>query len=605
MNYNYLKEKIFDVLNFDYKGEIDFGSTDGFCVSLKDGKAMVSADSEAAVCRALTEFAKAVTEGKTDFEIVKKAEFKWCGPMLDMSRDGVLTVESLKKFLDLMACFGMNMLMIYTEDVYEMKKYPFFGYKRGRYTLEELRAIDDYAYSLGIEVIPCIQTLGHLDKYMPLKEAGPVKDTNFNLKPECEASYEFIEEMLLTMKKAFRSTNIHVGMDEVADLGRGQYFNEHRGEVIDQDKLLYNHLHKVCELCEKHGYMPIMWSDLMFVDHTTPEIFTYNSVVPDEYKENMPRVRLMYWYYSSQNKNRYYQLLKKHKETGAPIAFGGGGWNWEGFAPNFKMAFDCSIPALEACVEENPEMVLNTLWGNGGCEDSYFINFPTNALFAEYHWSGKDADVANAWDFCEFVTKTPQSVYENIDKLNYGLYGNVILGRKLLRRDVFETIRVADGFVTENLPDVFKKGEPMATYRKAAEELESYVAQNGDWNEYCSLSATVLRTAAYKAEIHTNLYDAYQKGDKEELARIANVLLPECRQSYIKLYDLYSQQWQREYKAFGWEVHCQRKGFQLVRIDYAIEMLTKYLNGEIEKIEELEEKPLNQDICEYDTMMFD
>jgi hexosaminidase len=44
---------------------------------------------------------------------------------------------------------------LYTEDTYQIPDEPFFGYLRGAYTEAELREIDDYAYALGIEVVPC------------------------------------------------------------------------------------------------------------------------------------------------------------------------------------------------------------------------------------------------------------------------------------------------------------------------------------------------------------------------------------------------------------------------------------------------------------------
>lgn len=607
MNFEFLKEKVFETLGFEYEGEITFTQTEGMKASLSGGKAVVGGDTPSAVCRALTEFSKAFSEGKKEFIIEKNPYFQWCGPMLDMSREGVLKVESVKKYLDMIACLGMNMLMLYTEDTYEIEGYPWFGYKRGRYTVEELREIDDYAYALGIEVIPCIQTLGHLEKYLEWVASAPVKDTKFNIMPGTEESLKFIEDMLITCKKAFRSNNIHIGMDEAVDVGTGTYFKKHRNEVIDQHELIFDHLDKVCKLCTKYDYKPIIWSDLFFPDPDSREIYTYNSHLPEEYKDKIPEnIRFMYWYYSGQNKDRYLTLLKRHKETGNPIAFGGSGWNWEGFAPNNKFGFDCSIPALEACLDENPEMLLNTLWGNGGCEPSFFLCFPSNALYAEYHWSGREASEERAWDICEFVTKIPKEIFEATDDLNFGLYGNQILGRKLLRIDVFETIRVSEEwFLNENLPDVFHDGEPMKTYREAADKLRKYVEEHGDWNEYFTLEEIVLRTAAYKAEIHTNLRKAYIEGDKKELERIMKEILPTVRECYKKLYETFQKQWRREYKMFGWEVHCQRFGFQIARIDYAIETIGQYLSGELSCIEELDAEPLHQNFIEYDTTMTD
>lgn len=41
--------------------------------------------------------------------------------MLDCSRNAVPNLSSLKKWIDLTAAFGYNMLMLYTEDTYEIK----------------------------------------------------------------------------------------------------------------------------------------------------------------------------------------------------------------------------------------------------------------------------------------------------------------------------------------------------------------------------------------------------------------------------------------------------------------------------------------------------
>ena len=84
------------------------------------------------------------------------------GIMLDCSRNSVLNVETIKKYIRLQASLGMNTMMLYTEDTYEVPEYPYFGAFRGRYTREELKECDDYADLFGIEMVPCIQALAHL-----------------------------------------------------------------------------------------------------------------------------------------------------------------------------------------------------------------------------------------------------------------------------------------------------------------------------------------------------------------------------------------------------------------------------------------------------------
>ena len=94
------------------------------------------------------------------------------GTMLDCSRNSVLTVETIKKYIRMQAAVGMNTLMLYTEDTYEVPEYPYFGYMRGRYTKEELREMTDYAELFGIEMIPCIQALAHLKNALRLGGDG-------------------------------------------------------------------------------------------------------------------------------------------------------------------------------------------------------------------------------------------------------------------------------------------------------------------------------------------------------------------------------------------------------------------------------------------------
>ena len=88
--------------------------------------------------------------------------FKTFGVMLDMSRNAVRTVDDLKKFLPLIRKMGYNALFLYTEDTYEVEGEPYFGYMRGRYSIAEMKELDDFCAGIGIEVIPCIQTLAHL-----------------------------------------------------------------------------------------------------------------------------------------------------------------------------------------------------------------------------------------------------------------------------------------------------------------------------------------------------------------------------------------------------------------------------------------------------------
>ena len=96
-------------------------------------------------CRAIALSIMKIREGEKAFSIDQRRRIETTGVMLDASYDGMLTVSALKEYIDYMAAMGLNLLMLYTEDTYEVKKYPQMGYQRGRYTKEEFAEIVAYA----------------------------------------------------------------------------------------------------------------------------------------------------------------------------------------------------------------------------------------------------------------------------------------------------------------------------------------------------------------------------------------------------------------------------------------------------------------------------
>ena len=92
---------------------------------------------------------------------MQKCTYEHFGVMLDMSRNAVMKVSRVKQMMDYLAKMGYNTLSLYCEDTYEIKSQPYFGYMRGSYTGMEIKEIDAYAKSKGIELVPCVQTLAH------------------------------------------------------------------------------------------------------------------------------------------------------------------------------------------------------------------------------------------------------------------------------------------------------------------------------------------------------------------------------------------------------------------------------------------------------------
>src|SRR5690625_7967167 len=80
-----------------------------------------------------------------DFELIEEPQFQMTGAMLDSSRNAVLTVAGIQDMLRKMAIMGLNTLMVYTEETYEVAAYPYFGYLCVRYTAQEWKDCDGSA----------------------------------------------------------------------------------------------------------------------------------------------------------------------------------------------------------------------------------------------------------------------------------------------------------------------------------------------------------------------------------------------------------------------------------------------------------------------------
>ena len=104
--------------------------TDGGYLSVKlDGREakITYGGGRARLYRGLAILASWLREGKECGEIIERPVFSLDGAMVDMSRNAVTNVKTVKLMLRKMALMGMNAFMLYTEDTYEIENRPYFG----------------------------------------------------------------------------------------------------------------------------------------------------------------------------------------------------------------------------------------------------------------------------------------------------------------------------------------------------------------------------------------------------------------------------------------------------------------------------------------------
>ncbi len=313
--------------------------------------------------------------GNAPFCVEEKTDFENIGFMVDCSRNAVPTVETQKKLIRNLALLGYTELYLYMEETYEVPSEPTFGYLRGGYTQAELKEIDAYGVELGVEVIPCIQTLAHFNQLKRWK--GELFDCNDILCCGQEEVYTLIDDMLASLRSCFTTNKIHLGMDEAPLLGKGRYCDEHG--LRPAYEVFMEHLERVLAISEKYGFKPMIWGDtayLLMENHQ--DVLRANP----KYQELFQRVDLMYWDYYSIEKSHYEEKLKGYEKITNNLRFAGGVWKWKGFVPANEYSIKTIDAALPPLKKHGVKQIITTAWGDNGAESPLFSILPSAAYFS-------------------------------------------------------------------------------------------------------------------------------------------------------------------------------------------------------------------------------
>lgn len=316
--------------------------------------------------------ARGIGAALAKIECKESTPFKTLGIMLDVSRNMVMTVDHLKMWFRRLALSGYNMIMLYTEDTYELPDEPFFGHLRGAYTLEEIRELDEYAKCLGIELVGCIQTLGHLEQIIKWGGAyDKVRDTASVLLVDEPKTYALIEKMIAFWSEALGSRRIHIGMDETHDLGRGRFLDKFGYE--SGFELFNRHLGKVNELCKKAGLAPMIWSDMYFrLSNADQNYYDLEHPIPDSVQKKIPQnVQLVYWDYYHEDAAMYEAMIKRHRDIGFEPVMGSGIWTWTRLWYDHAKTEKTAVPCIQACRKQKVSELFFTMWGDNGAYCNY------------------------------------------------------------------------------------------------------------------------------------------------------------------------------------------------------------------------------------------
>jgi hexosaminidase len=203
--------------------------------------------------------------------IIDYPVYSYRGAMLDISRH-FFGVDDVKRFVDLLACYKMNVLHLHLSDDQgwriEIKSWPNLathggstqvgGGKGGYYTQEQYADIVQYAKERYIMVVPEIDMPGHtnaaLASYDELNCSGKATElytgTDVGFSTLCtnkEVTYKFIDDVVRELAALTPGPYIHIGGDESHATKREDYIP---------------FINKVQDIVLAHGKQVIGWDDI-------------------------------------------------------------------------------------------------------------------------------------------------------------------------------------------------------------------------------------------------------------------------------------------------------------------------------------------------------
>ncbi|MBR6767899.1 MAG: beta-N-acetylhexosaminidase [Clostridia bacterium] len=253
---------------------LTYDNTDGegYTLSVASDAISITAESEQGAFYAIQTLRQLFEQNNVPCLTIKdKPDFKYRGFYHDMTRGKVATVETVKKLIDIMAYYKMNVLQLYVEHVFEFEECrdinPQTSYLTGA-ELDELRA---YCEDNFIVFEPSLATFGHMfdildqEKYHHLRVLKDYKNSvcrwrdrmgHHTIDPRLPESIELVKSLIDQYDAHFDSKYFNICCDETFDL-KNSYPKEEEGNLyVDFVKKIIAHV-------KSRGKSVMMWADIL------------------------------------------------------------------------------------------------------------------------------------------------------------------------------------------------------------------------------------------------------------------------------------------------------------------------------------------------------
>lgn len=408
------------------------------------------------------------------------------GFMLDVSRGRVPTMPSLFALTDLLEKLGYNQLQLYVEHTFAFGGHEIVWREASPLTAEEIRALDARCRSRGIELVPNLNSFGHVERWLKHEKYKPLAECPDGFYHEifkmrraagtfaaCEESADFMGALYREFLPNFSSEKFNIGGDEPWELGQGR--SRALCEKIGRRAVYVEHMLRLKKRAEACGKKIMFWGDVLlgeagelpaeFLENAVPVVWGYEAGHP--FGEQCSRVRA---------------ALEK---TAARLGAGGnasassagefyvapGTSAWLSFGTRQTNAFANIREACAAAREHGASGVLLTTWGDFGYHNPFSANLLPLIFCAEEMRGGRAPETA-----AEFARALAALDFPSAEPLAEALFSfgklDDFISKKITNRSWIREVFFAKGEAFPRLGDGVPAEEISAALAETARILK-------------------------------------------------------------------------------------------------------------------------------------
>ncbi len=319
------------------------------------------------------------------------------GIMLDIGRNKIPSMETMYSLLDMLSSMRINHVQFYMEGYcYQYKKYSYLFSSDTPVTGEEFRALDAYAKSRFIDLVPNQNVLGHMEQWLATPQFNPLAECEdgfifknlfwrppMTLDANDPESLAFVTEILDELLENFTSPLLNVNMDEPFELGQGK--NKETVQKSGKAALYLDYARKINDYCKSKNRRMMMWGDQVLEN-------------PDSVEALPKDIILLDWIYEGDAHFETHARLMQR--TGLDYCLCPGTSSWGSITGRTDNMRKNIIDAADCAIRYGGKGIITTDWGDLGHWQYISCSYPAFSLTGLYGWSGSGADEGSALLYC-------------------------------------------------------------------------------------------------------------------------------------------------------------------------------------------------------------